>query len=151
VSVPFALALFATVIGRQPGMLTVTWQLKPLIVDAAPAVGMNARLLWWLMLSLPRSSWGAAALKTPAVRSAAAAPRRLRAPAVVLAGLAALAVQRARRLDQHQLRRGRLPDFPTCRAPGGRRRLPNAFVLWHGLNIDYEAACSTTRRATAIM
>src|SRR5256885_13246614 len=46
-------------------MLTVTWQLKPLIVTLHLLFGMTTLgLLWWLMLSLPRSSWGATALKS---------------------------------------------------------------------------------------
>ena len=45
------------------GMLTVTWQLTPLIVTLHLLFGMTTLgLLWWLTLSLPRSSWGAAAL-----------------------------------------------------------------------------------------
>src|SRR6267142_6379752 len=66
VSVPFALALFTTVIVQAIlGVLTVTWQLKPLIVTLHLLFGMTTLgLLWWLMLSLPKSSWGAAALKS---------------------------------------------------------------------------------------
>src|SRR5207237_8640026 len=66
VSRPFALALFATLIVQALlGMLTVTWQLKPLIVTLHLLFGMTTLgLLWWLMLSLPRSSWGATALKS---------------------------------------------------------------------------------------
>src|SRR5437764_5720608 len=66
VSLPFALALFATLIVQALlGMLTVTWQLKPLIVTLHLLFGMTTLgLLWWLMLSLPRSSWGATALKS---------------------------------------------------------------------------------------
>src|SRR2546429_1650288 len=66
VSLPFTLALFATVIVQAAlGMLTVTWQLKPLIVTLHLLFGLTTLgLLWWLMLSLPSSSWGATALKS---------------------------------------------------------------------------------------
>src|SRR5256714_6607909 len=66
VSLPFALALFATLLVQVAlGMLTVTWQLEPLIVTLHLLFGMTTLgLLWWLTLSLPRSSWGATALKS---------------------------------------------------------------------------------------
>src|SRR5256885_5932245 len=66
VSLPFTLALLATVIVQALlGMLTVTWQLKPLIVTLHLLFGLTTLgLLWWLMLSLPSSSWGATALKS---------------------------------------------------------------------------------------
>src|SRR5207249_8425284 len=78
VSLLFALALFATLIVQALlGMLTVTWQLKPLIVTLHLLFGMTTLgLLWWLMLSLPRSSWGATALKSArrAITGGGAAP-----------------------------------------------------------------------------
>src|SRR5256714_9425643 len=66
VSLPLALALLATlIVPAALGMLTVTWQLEPLIVTLHLLFGMTTLgLLWWLMLSLARSSWGATALKS---------------------------------------------------------------------------------------
>src|SRR5207253_2247020 len=98
VSLPFALALFATLIVQALlGMLTVTWQLKPLIVTLHLLFGMTTLgLLWWLMLSLPRSSWGATALKSArrAISGGGASPIA-NARQLALAGLAALGVQMA--------------------------------------------------------
>src|SRR2546429_2024730 len=117
VSLPFALALFATLIVQALlGMLTVTWQLKPLIVTLHLLFGMTTLgLLWWLMLSLPRSSWGATALKSArrAISGGGASPiSEARQPA--LPGLAPLRRQMA-------LRRGAArkylppprPELPT--------------------------------------
>src|SRR5690349_5641485 len=61
VSLPLALALCATLIMQALlGMLTVTWLLNPLIVTLHLLFGMTTlALLWWLLLSLPRSSWEA--------------------------------------------------------------------------------------------
>src|SRR5947208_2937683 len=77
-SVPFALALFATVIVQAfLGMLTVTWRLTPLIVTLHLLFGLTTLgLLWWLVLSLPKSSWGATALQSAgrAIRGGGASP-----------------------------------------------------------------------------
>src|SRR5262249_30555456 len=64
VSVPFAVLLLLTVIVQALlGMLTVTQQLKPLFVVLHLLFGLTTLgLLWWLMLSLPQSSWGTTAL-----------------------------------------------------------------------------------------
>src|SRR5438105_3027989 len=79
-SVPLALALFATVIVQAIlGMLTVTWRLTPLVVTLHLLFGLTTLgLLWWLVLSLPKSSWGATALLGGAGCARAAAPHRRR-------------------------------------------------------------------------
>ena len=107
VSVTLALALFATLIMQALlGMLTVTWRLNPLIVTLHLLLGMTTlALLWWLLLLLPRSSWGEAA--------DAPRPRYTRR------------ADRARRLDQQQLRRhrlSRLSHLSECLVAA--RRLP---------------------------
>src|ERR1700752_5014768 len=63
---PFACALLATLIMQALlGMLTVTWRLNPLIVTLHLLFGMTTlALLWWLLLSLPRGSWGGATLQS---------------------------------------------------------------------------------------
>src|SRR5437016_1743800 len=60
VNTAYAIALLATVVFQGLlGMLTVTWQLKPLIVTLHLLFGMTTLgLLWWLWMSLPRHSWG---------------------------------------------------------------------------------------------
>src|SRR6202008_2932334 len=64
VSIPLAWALLGTVVFQgMLGMLTVTWQLKPLIVTGHLVFGLTTLgLLWWLWLSLPRE--GASAAQT---------------------------------------------------------------------------------------
>jgi heme a synthase len=148
VSVPLALALFATVVVQGVlGMLTVTWQLKPLIVTLHLLFGLTTLgLLWWITLSLPRGSargsWGSAARSTArALRvggtrtQAIAGARRL---AVV--GLAALAVQIALGgWTSSNYAALACPDLPTCQhAWWPHPDFRHAFVLWHGLNINYE-------------
>ena len=143
VSVPFALALFATVIVQAIlGMLTVTWQLKPLIVTLHLLFGMTTLgLLWWLMLSLPRSSWGATALKSAGRKiSGGGASPIASARQLALVGLAALALQMALGgWTSSNYAALACLDFPTCQGtwwPHGDYH--DAFVLWHGLDVDYE-------------
>src|ERR1700744_5255894 len=59
-SVPYTTVLLGTVLVQAVlGMLTVTWQLKPLIVTLHLVFGMTTlAMLWWLWLSLPGQSWG---------------------------------------------------------------------------------------------
>src|SRR5580700_4826219 len=146
VSVPFALALLATVLVQGIlGMLTVTWQLKPLIVTLHLVFGMTTLgLLWWLWLSLPGRSWGGMAMTVPGARSgggggASAGTLRV-AHQLALAGLAALAVQIVLGgWTSSNYAAVACPDFPTCQNswwPHTDYR--NAFVLWRGLGINYE-------------
>jgi cytochrome c oxidase assembly protein subunit 15 len=142
-SVPLALALFATLIMQALlGMLTVTWRLNPLIVTLHLLFGMTTlALLWWLLLSLPRGSRGAAAPPgaDPAV-SAGTAPTPALARRLTLLGLTVLAVQIALGgWTSSNYAAVACPDFPTCQDawwPHGDFR--NAFVPWRGLNFNYE-------------
>ena len=155
VSLPLALALLATLIVQAAlGMLTVTWQLKPLIVTLHLLFGMTTLgLLWWLTLSLPRSSWGATALKSArrAISGGGASPIAS-ARQLALAGLAALAVQMALGgWTSSNYAALACPDFPTCQGvwwPHGDYH--NAFVLWHGLDVDYEGGVLATPARVAI-
>ena len=143
VSVAFALALLATVIVQALlGMLTVTWQLKPLIVTAHLVFGMTTlALLWWLVLSLPTSSWASAALHGAArsIQGGGASPLAS-AHHLVLLGLVALAVQIVLGgWTSSNYAAVACPDFPTCQGrlwPHADYR--DAFVLWRGLNVNYE-------------
>src|SRR3569833_1380881 len=65
VSPIYTVVLLATVVVQGIlGMLTVTWQLKPLIVTLHLIFGMTTlSLLWWLLLSLPSCSCGGMSLK----------------------------------------------------------------------------------------
>ena len=153
-SVPFALVLFATVIVQAIlGMLTVTWRLVPLVVTLHLLFGLTTLgLLWWLVLSLPESSWGAAALRSAghAISGGGASPiasgRQL-----ALLGLAALIVQIALGgwMSSHYAAIACL-DFPTCQG----QWLPptdfrGAFAL-SGPNINYEGGVLDSPARTAI-
>jgi heme a synthase len=141
----YASALLATIVVQAVlGMLTVTWQLKPLIVTLHLIFGMTTLgLLWWLWLSLPTGSWGGRAIKGTGGSSGGggqAASLRL-AHQVALLGLAALAVQIALGgWTSSNYAAVACPDFPTCQGawwpPHTDYR--NAFILWRGLGINYE-------------
>jgi cytochrome c oxidase assembly protein subunit 15 len=155
VSVLFALALFATVIVQGIlGMLTVTWQLEPLIVTLHLLFGMaTLGLLWWLMLSLPRSSWGATALKSAGRRiSGGGASPIASAHRQALVGLAALAVQTALGgWTSSNYAAIACLDFPTCQGSWWPHAdYHNAFVLWRGLNINYEGGALDNPARVAI-
>ena len=144
VSVPFALALLATlVVQALLGMLTVTWQLNPLIVTLHLLLGLTTlALLWWLTLSLPLgSTWGASARGGPghSISGGGALPYTS-ALRLTLFGLAALSVQIALGgWTSTNYAAIACPDFPTCQGawwpPTDYR---HAFVLWHGLHLNYE-------------
>jgi cytochrome c oxidase assembly protein subunit 15 len=143
VRVPYALVLFATVIVQGLlGMLTVTWQLKPLIVTLHLLFGMTTlALLWWLLLSLPRGSWRTTALHSAshAISGGGASTLAL-ARRLTLLGLIALAVQIALGgWTSSNYAAVACPDFPACQnAWWPHADYRNAFVLWRGLNINYE-------------
>jgi cytochrome c oxidase assembly protein subunit 15 len=143
VSVPVVLALFATVLVQALlGMLTVTWQLKPLIVTAHLLFGMTTlALLWWLTLSLPRGSWGSTALHSASrVISGGGGSPLAHARLLALLGFGALVLQIALGgWTSSNYAAIACPDLPTCQGvwwPHADFR--HAFALWHGLNIDYE-------------
>jgi heme a synthase len=144
-SAPYAVALLGTVVVQAVlGMLTVTWQLKPLIVTLHLIFGMTTlALLWWLWLSLPGQSWGGMAMAGSGgrggVAATTAATMRL-AHQLALLGLVALAVQIALGgWTSSNYAAVACPDLPTCQNswwPHTDYR--NAFVLWRGLGINYE-------------
>lgn len=146
-SVPYMSALLATIVVQAAlGMLTVTWQLKPLIVTLHLVFGMTTLgLLWWLWLSLPGQSWGGMVMQTgrPGFNgggggSAGAAMRV--AHRLALVGLVALAIQLTLGgWTSSNYAAVACPDFPTCQnAWWPHTDYRNAFVLWHGLDINYE-------------
>ena len=142
VSLPLALGLLATlVVQALLGMLTVTWKLNPPIVTLHLLFGMTTlALMWWLLLSLPTTSWGISA-RQGAGRSAeggAASPRA--AWQLALLGLAALVVQIALGgWTSSNYAAVACPDFPTCQgALWPHTDYAHAFTLWHGLGTDYE-------------
>jgi cytochrome c oxidase assembly protein subunit 15 len=155
VNVTLAVALLATLVMQAVlGMLTVTWRLNPLIVTLHLLFGMTTlALLWWLLLSLPRGSWEAAALHgaghaaSGGAHSTLALARRL-----TLVGLLALTLQIALGgWTSSNYAAVACPDFPTCQNawwPHGDFR--NAFVPWRGLNINYEGGVLDNSARVAI-
>jgi heme a synthase len=142
-STPYAAVLLATVLVQAVlGMLTVTWQLKPLIVTLHLIFGMTTLgLLWWLWLSLPGQSWGGMAMAGPVGRGGGTAAATMRvAHQLALLGLVALSVQIALGgWTSSNYSAVACPDFPTCQnAWWPHTDYRNAFVLWRGLGIDYE-------------
>lgn len=123
-----ALALLVLVVFQGIlGMLTVTWLLKPLIVTAHLVFGLTTlAMLCWLWLTLrPRTA-------------SADAPRLVRRWALV--AICALALQIALGgWTSSNYAAMACPDFPTCQGswwpPMDFR---DAFVLWHGLGVNYE-------------
>jgi cytochrome c oxidase assembly protein subunit 15 len=143
VSVTLALALFATLIMQALlGMLTVTWRLNPLIVTLHLLFGMTTlALFWWLLLSLPRGSWGATALHGAGhAVSGGAASTLAQSRRLTLLGLCMLAVQIALGgWTSSNYAAVACPDFPTCQnAWWPHADFRNAFVLWRSLNVNYE-------------
>ncbi|HKD55073.1 MAG TPA: COX15/CtaA family protein [Steroidobacteraceae bacterium] len=153
VSVPFALALFATLILQALlGMLTVTWRLNPLIVTLHLLLGMTTLgMLWWLLLSLPRGRWESSKLRAGRALSGGAAPGRA-ALRLALVGLAALAVQIALGgWTSSNYADVACPDFPRCQnAWWPQADFHHAFVLWHGLNVNYEGGVLANSGRVAI-
>lgn len=146
-STEYAIALLATVVVQGLlGMLTVTWQLKPLIVTLHLVFGMTTLgLLWWLWMSLPRQAWGGMRMQgagRPTFNGGGgggAAAMQI-AHRLALVGLIALAVQIVLGgWTSSNYAAVACPDFPTCQnAWWPHTDYKSAFVLWHGLRINYE-------------
>jgi heme a synthase len=135
----YAVALFAIVVVQAAlGMLTVTWQLTPLIVTLHLLFGLTTLgLLWWLWLSLrAEGERGAFAGAAPG----ASARRSRWAQRIATLGLACLAVQIALGgWTSSNYAAIACPDFPTCQGswwPAADYR--DAFVLWRTPGTDYE-------------
>jgi heme a synthase len=148
-AVALALALVATLILQALlGALTVTWRLNPLIVTLHLLFGLTTlALLWWLALSLPAGSWGVAARQGGGRAAPYAHAYRL-----ARLGLVALIVQIALGgWTSSNYAAIACPDFPTCQ---GRLWPPadfrHAFVLWHGLAVNYEGGVLEAPARTAI-
>jgi cytochrome c oxidase assembly protein subunit 15 len=159
----YAVVLLATVVVQGVlGMLTVTWQLKPLIVTLHLIFGLTTlSLLYWLWLTLPNRSWGGMAMNSGsragffaagggASGTRAAAMRTARQ--LALLGLGALAVQIVLGgWTSSNYAAVACPDFPTCQNswwPHPDYR--DAFVLWRGLGINYEGGILNNPARVAI-
>ena len=130
----FALGLLAMVVAQGAlGMLTVTWQLKPLIVTAHLLFGLaTLSLLAWLVLLLRDA-------RAPTrVAAGEAVPTAVRSAALV--ALIAVTIQIALGgWTSSNYAATACPDFPRCQnAWFPTAQFGDAFVLWRGLGINYE-------------
>lgn len=158
VSLGLTVALLATVVVQGIlGMLTVTWQLKPLIVTGHLLFGLTTLgLSWWLWLSLREDAGahaGATAIGVPDARiGQRARPSRVALRNLVILGLTALAVQIALGgWTSSNYAAIACPDFPTCQnAWWPQTDYRDAFVLWRGLWINYEGGILDTPARVAI-
>src|SRR3569833_636040 len=131
VSLPLAWGLVAIVIFQGLlGMLTVTWQVTPLVVTGHLLFGLTTlSLLWWLWISLPGNS-------RPAATSAKNAHLVWR---LTLIGLLALAVQNALGgWTSTNYADIACPDIPRCQNdwwPDAAIR--DAITLWRGLGVNF--------------
>jgi cytochrome c oxidase assembly protein subunit 15 len=143
VGIPYALLLLATVVVQGAlGMLTVTWQLTPLIVTLHLIFGLTTlSLLWWLWLSLQSREragirfGGGKSAGVSAYPSHEKSPRKL-----ALVGLVALGIQIALGgWTSSNYAAVACPDFPKCQQSWWPRMdYEDAFVLWRGLEVNYE-------------
>ncbi len=136
--IPPALLFVVVCLQGALGALTVTLLLKPLIVTAHLFGGLTTLgLLWWLSLH-------------PERRQLPARAAGLRTYAFV--GLAALIVQIALGgWTSANYAAVACPDFPTCQHSWWPRMdYRDAFVLWRGLDIDYEGGVLANPARVAI-
>ncbi len=129
------------------GMLTVTWQLRPLVVTLHLLFGFaTLSLLLWLVLSLPQfARWWQAA---PIEAHGATARARLLAPLALIALAAQIALGGWTSSNYAALG---CPDFPTCQAqwwPRGDYR--SAFELGGAPGRTYEGGALDAPARTAI-
>ncbi len=133
----FVLLLLAIVVLQGVlGMLTVTWQLTPLIVTLHLLFGFSTlSLLWWLVLSPPRRRGGAGAPAQPLRGPGLAAARRLAGIALAVLGLQ-IALGGWTSSNYAAIA---CPDLPTCQGSWWPQAdFRSAYVLWGGLGINYE-------------
>ena len=136
--IPPALLFVVVCLQGALGALTVTLLLKPLIVTAHLFGGLTTLgLLWWLSLH-------------PERRQLSAREAGLRKYAFV--GLAALIVQIALGgWTSSNYAAVACPDLPTCQHSWWPRMdFRDAFVLWRGLDIDYEGGVLANPARVAI-
>jgi cytochrome c oxidase assembly protein subunit 15 len=150
VSLPLAWGLVAIIIFQGLlGMLTVTWQVTPLVVTGHLLFGLTTlSLLWWLWLSLPGNGVRSSARQpsTVAAQSARTAWR------LALIGLIALIIQIALGgWTSTNYADIACPDFPKCQdAWWPNADFRDAFVLWRGLGVNYEGGVLSIPARVAI-
>src|SRR5450631_3458958 len=136
--IPVALLFVIVCLQGALGALTVTMRLKPLIVTAHLLGGLTTLgILWWLSLTPPTQPLS---------------EREIPLRQYALAGLAVLVLQIALGgWTSSNYAAVACPDFPTCQhswwPPMNYR---DAFVLWHGLDVDYEGGVLANPARVAI-
>ena len=143
ISVPLAVGLLITVVIQgMLGMLTVTWQLKPLIVTLHLVFGLTTlAMLWWLFLSLRTASRGGVRFAGAPTSHASAYPDHTSPPVTaVLVALILLGIQIALGgWTSSNYAAVACPDFPKCQNEWWPETdYKDAFVLWRGLGVNYE-------------
>jgi cytochrome c oxidase assembly protein subunit 15 len=142
VSLPLAWGLAGIVVFQGLlGMLTVTWQVTPLVVTGHLLFGLTTlSLLWWLWLSLQRK------------RASGSADTARLVFRLALIGLLALIIQIALGgWTSTNYADIACPDFPKCQNawwPDADFR--DAFVLWRGLGVNYEGGVLSIPARVAI-
>ena len=123
-------------------MLTVTWQLKPLIVTLHLIFGLTTlSMLWWLWLSLVRASRGDIRFGGAMVPGSGARAAQSQTPRqFVLVALARSGIQIALGgWTSSNYAAVACPDFPKCQHEWWPEMdFGDAFVLWRGLGVNYE-------------
>ena len=135
-----AVALFVMVcVQGALGALTVTMLLKPLIVTSHLLGGLTTlSILWWLSME-------------PERRDASARERSLRAFALVCLAILALQIALGGWTSTNYAAAA-CPDLPTCQGAWWPPRMDfrDAFVLWRGLDIDYDGGILSNPARVAI-
>ncbi len=142
ISLPLAWGLVAIIVFQGLlGMLTVTWQVTPLVVTGHLLFGLTTlSLLWWLWLSVQPS-------RPRGDRNRARLVWRL-----ALIGLLALIVQMALGgWTSTNYADIACPDFPKCQnAWWPNADFRDAFVPWRGLGVNYEGGVLSIPARVAI-
>jgi heme a synthase len=130
ISLPLAWGLVGIIVFQGLlGMLTVTWQVTPLVVTGHLLFGLTTlSLLWWLWLSLQPN-------RPSGDRTSARLVWQL-----ALIGLIALIIQIALGgWTSTNYADIACPDFPKCQNTWWPQAdFRDAFVLWRGLGVNYE-------------
>jgi heme a synthase len=145
----YTAALVAVVVFQAVlGALTVTRQLKPLIVTSHLLFGFaTLSLLWWMVLAIWRRRRGdsthAEVLQTHSVR---------RVRGLALLGLCLLGVQIALGgWTSSNYAAIACPDLPTCQGSWWPDAdFKSGYVLWRNLDVDYEGGILDNRARVAI-
>ena len=142
ISLPLAWGLVGIIVFQGLlGMLTVTWQVTPLVVTGHLLFGLTTlSLLWWLWLSLQQQHPSGDADSARLVWQ------------LTLIGLIALIVQIALGgWTSTNYADIACPDFPKCQdAWWPNSDFRDAFILWRGLGVNYEGGVLSIPARVAI-